>query len=421
MEKAGFLDKHRKTILLVLGNLIALLIIYKANAQNAEGYIYGKVHTFRQTYQGQIRWGKEEAFWNDYFNASKTRDSYYNSFVEKDDDDDTNRGDLWDDIDWSISSIWDNKGHVSHEFSTQFGNLASIRNKGRSRVDVELKNGMQLELSGRGYNDVGSTIIVYDEELGRVKLDWDRIDKVEFMPTPKNLRVQGGRPLYGTVETFRKGSYSGYVQWDHDERLGDDVLDGESRDGDMEIPFGNIRIIERERGGSYVTLKSGREFLLRGTNDVNESNDGIIVSVDGIGKIDIPWKVFEKVTFKDVESSGPSYESYAVPKGLSGTVITYDRDEFKGRILYDIDEAWEVETLEADDDEIEYKVAFANIEAIAPKNSEYCRVILKNGEELFLGERRDVSDDNDGILVFESSGKDPVYIRWRDVAEVRFN
>ncbi len=419
MEKAGFIGKHRKTLLIILGNVIAFMILMSANAQNTEGYIYGKVHTYRQTYQGQIRWGKEEAFWNDFFNAGKTRDSYHQSFVERDQN--TDDSDFWEELDWSLSSIWDNKGHVSHEFSTQFGNIAAIINKGRSRIDLQLKNGMQIELSGRGYNDVGSTIVIYDEELGKIKLDWDRIEMVEFMATPSDLRVQGGNPIYGTVETFRSGTYTGFVQWDHDERLGEDVLDGDSRDGDMSIPFSNIKRIEKDRGGSYVTLNSGREFFLRGTNDVNSDNDGIIVSVDDIGKIDIPWRVFESVTFEEVSSSGPSYDSYKVPKGLSGTVLTYDRDEFKGRIIYDVDEASEVETLEADDDEIEYMVPFFNIKRITPKNSEYCAIELRNGEEIFLGERRDVNEDNDGILLFGRNQKDPIYIRWRDVKEIIFD
>ena len=421
MEKAGFIGRHRKTILLLIGNLVALLIIFSANAQNSEGYIYGKVYTYRQTYQGQIRWGKEESFWNDYFDVKKTRDTYRQTYASQNDRNNSGQSDsFWDELDWSLSSIWEDKKYSTNPFSTQFGNLAVIINRGRSRVDVQLKNGVELELNGSGYNDVGSSITVYDDELGRIKLDWDRVDKVEFMATPPDLKVQGGRPLYGVVETFRKGTYEGYIQWDHDERLGDDILDGDSRDGDMDIPFRSIKMIQKERGGSLVALNSGREFLLRGTNDVNEDNDGIIVSVDGIGKIDIPWKTFEKVEFRKVDSSGPSYDSYRVPQGLAGTVVTYDDERFEGRLIYDLDEATEVETLDADDDDIEYKIEFGNVKRIIPKNSEYSRVIMKNGEELFLGGSNDVDDRNSGILVFERNKKDPLFIKWRDVAEVIF-
>lgn len=419
MQQAGFLVRHRKTLLIVLGNLVALLILMnKSFAQEADGYIYGRVETYGNTYQGQIRWGKEEAFWNDFFNASKVADQSHQRILSKEEDNDS---DFWDDLDWSISSIWDDKRHVNHEFSTQFGNISKLTMTGKYEVDLELKNGKIIPLSGRGYNDIGTKIVIFDEELGEVDVEWRKVREVDFMATPKRFEASGGGPIFGTVETYRRGTFTGYIQWDHDERLGDDKLDGDSRDGDLSIAFNQIKSIEKEGNSSFVTLNSGRDFYLRGSNDVGNGNRGIIVTVPDIGKIDIPWRVFRKVEFEKINSSGASYNSYKTPRGLMGTVYTFDGDEFEGRLVYDVDEAWEVETLEAKDDDIDYIIPFNNIKVVAPKNSQYCTVQMRNGDKLLLGDRRDVSEDNDGILVFTSGEKDPVYIKWRSVSEIIFD
>src|ERR1044071_1360192 len=49
------------------------------NAQSNEGFMYGKVTTRSNTYEGQLRWGNEEAFWTDYFNAAKRSSENYRS------------------------------------------------------------------------------------------------------------------------------------------------------------------------------------------------------------------------------------------------------------------------------------------------------------------------------------------------------
>ncbi len=409
-----------RTLLIVIGNIIALLILIgAASAQEASGYIYGTVTTYNTSYTGQIRWGTEEAYWNDFFNAQKIGDEYYESILsEKGDKKD---GDLWDDVDfWDFSSIWDNRKYSRHEFSTQFGNIAALEPRGRNKVRLTLKNGQEIELDGSGYNDVGAKITVFDDELGDVKLAWEKIDKVEFSEAPRSFEPSGGGPIYGTVETF-KGSYTGYVQWDHDERLGNDVLDGDNRDGDIEIAFKHIKSIESRGNASKVVLHSGREFTLTGSNDVNSGNRGIIVTVPDIGKIDIPWKVFDRVDFEKTKNTRDAYKNYRDPKGLRGTVETFRGDTYSGRIVYDVDEAWEVETLEAKDEAIEYVIPFAKIKSISPKNSYYSVIQLRSGEKLLLGDTRDVANGNDGIIIFTNSSREPVYIKWRDVADVTFD
>lgn len=413
------IEKNKRGLQLVIGILIVFFItMVETQAQNTEGFIYGKVYTRENTYQGQLRWGKEEAFWNDHFNSAKVSNRNRQYRPRKKDEDDGS----WSNFDWSFSSIWENKSTTSHQFVTQFGDIAAIENVSDSRALIILKNGEEVEVSSQGYNDLSSSIRILDDELGELTVKWSRVDKIEFMPTPKNLRPSFGQALYGTVNIFRKGDLTGYIQWDHDERISTDKLDGDTRDGDVSISFGKIRKIESGRGGSDVELLDGRNFYLTNSNDVNSSNRGIIVTVDGVGKIDIPWKVFNTVTFDPtVKTSGKPYSSYNPPKPLVGTVYTYNDDEIRGRIVFDLDEAMDIEFLEGKDDEIEYRIPFRNIKSIKPKNYNYSQLKLRNGDTLLLGDARDVSDNNDGLLVFRKGSRDPEYISWKKINEIVFD
>jgi hypothetical protein len=409
-----YMYRNRKTFQLILGLLVALFItVTELKAQDTEGFIYGKIYTSNNSYTGQIRWGREEAYWNDHFNASKV-DNAYESFRRKERDRDR-------DFDWRLSSIWDDRSTKTlHIFSCQFGDLKEIINYGDKRVTVKLKNGKKIKLSGSGYNDVGSSLTVYDSDLGEMSIKWEKVTRVEFLPTPKDLKDNFGKPMYGVVQTYRKGRFEGFVQWDHDERIGADKLDGETRDGDVSIPFDRISRIEKVGNGSLVNLKSGREYRVTGTNDVDNSNKGIIVSIEKVGKVDITWKEFKSVTFTEVTHSGAAYHSYAQPKPLTGTVFSYDDQQLSGEIVFDVDEAWDLEMLEGKDDDVEYKIPFRNIKSIEPKNYNYSTIKLRNGQELLLGNSRDVSDDNAGVLVLRAGQKELIHIDWKKIIKIEF-
>ena len=409
-----YMYKNRKTFQLLLGLLIALFItIDGLKAQNTDGFIYGKVYTRNNSYIGQIRWGREEVFWNDHFNAVKV-ENVYESFRTREKNKDRT-------FDWRLSSIWEDISNKPvHLFSCQFGDIRELINYDDNHVVIKLKNGESIKLSGQGYNDVGSTIVVLDDNLGKVSIKWEKVNKVEFLATPKNIEHDLGKPLFGTVETYRKGTLRGFIQWDHDERLGTDKLDGETRDGKVSIPFDKISKIERGRNSSLVDFKSGGQSRLTNSNDVNSANKGIIVSIDKVGKVDIPWKAFKSVTFEEVDHSGSSYNVYTTPRGLKGTVYRYNDEQIDGQIIFDLDEIWELELLEGKDDEIEYRIPFRNIKSIEPKNYNYSMVKLRNGDELLLGNARDVTDQNSGLLIFKESKNDPLRIEWRKITKIVF-
>ncbi len=406
-----------KSLLIVFGVFVAFVVTHVAIAQSNEGFMYGKITTRSNVYEGQLRWGNEEAFWTDYFNAAKRSPDKYSHIVRAEK---KIKVHSQEEFDWDILSIWADKT-TTHQFSCQFGDIKRIFVLGRNSARLQFKNGVEIELNGQGYNDVGSKIQVLDKELGLTSIEWDRIDQIEFLAFPKSITARLGDPLFGTVETDRREKFTGYIQWDHDERLTTDKLDGESRDGHVSISFANIVSIEREGRGSYITLRSGKEMLLKGSNDVDDGNRGVIVIVPGKGMVDVPWQEFKKLTISAAESSGPSYESFTTPKYLLGKVALYDEKEISGKLVYDIDEALDVETLEGKDNGVKYTIPFRNIRIIRPKNEDYSFIELRNGEVLLLGDGRDVNSENDGILVFEKGKKDATHIRWRRVERISFD
>ena len=66
-----------KFLLLVLAAFANAFLLEEVQSNpltntHADLFIYGTITTAdNQKYTGQIRWGKEEAFWFDYFNSSK--------------------------------------------------------------------------------------------------------------------------------------------------------------------------------------------------------------------------------------------------------------------------------------------------------------------------------------------------------------
>ncbi|MFY0608497.1 MAG: hypothetical protein JXR10_17395 [Cyclobacteriaceae bacterium] len=416
-HKTTWVMRNRKTILIILGHVVALLaILQEVKAQDSDGYIYGRVITIDDEYEGRITWGKEETFWHNYFNASKTNKSAYKEKAG-------NRDEDWDwtDFDWAFRAIWEDKVSTLHQFSCQFGDIQSIENVGRSEVVLTLKNGFRMKLDGRGYNDIGATIYITDRYDNNAKINWDRVEKVEFSSAPAGLRVRDAKPIYGTVNTLGKGSFTGFVQWDHDERIQTDKLDGDFKGDDLSISFSSIERIERAgRGGCDVLLKSGREYYLTGTNDVNTGNRGIIVYVPEMGRVDIPWVHFRSLDLIDTESTGPSYDDYKRPKGISGSVLTVRNEQYTGKIIYDLDEEWELETLDANDDGVAYEIPFRFVDKITPKNHSFSQVAIKNGMVLLLGEARDIDERNDGLMILDKRNQE-THVKWNQIVEIKFD
>jgi hypothetical protein len=408
--------------------LVAALLSFISAPGQDTGFIYGKVYTKdNRAYEGPIRWGKEEIYWNDIFNASKEKNDYLRHLSDREREQLDDRHYDWFSVDgnlnrWFATNHWhrsDNKDYV-HQFACQFGELKSLRPAGKKYAELELRNGQKFEVSGEGYNDIGLDIRITDQELGQVEVYWGRIEKIEFMDTPSKLDQKFGQPLYGTVEAFGD-KFTGYIQWDHDERISTDKLDGDSDDGDVAIEFGKIRSITRRGGRSLVVLKSGRELWLDGSNDVSSGNRGVIVMGKEFAAIDIPWREFDKVVFED-KAPGPAatYKDFATQHELTGKVTTHDGKSYAGRIIYDLDESHGYELLQGKNGEFEFIAAFRDIKKITTKGEHRAMIELKTGKKITLDEAQDVNERNQGVLVFAQGKTEPSYIPWDEIMEIEF-
>ncbi len=423
------IENVMRKVLLIVGVMVGLFILVSsAQAQEKNVFIYGEVETVDgDKYEGYLRWGTDEVYWVELLNAQKSSNDFLKFLSKKEVEElaSQSSGNSWLGIDLGVLSIWEDKlSRTNHRFDTRFGDIKSIEPIGKSKARITIKNGVILEVTNEGgyYTDIGGTVKVMDNELGEVNLKWSRIERINFMAArDNNLTKPFGKPIYGKVDAGRKGTFTGLIHWDEDERFQDEILDGKDRGDDRKIPFRSIRNIEKERNGVIVTLKSGREFRLTDSNDVNNGNRGVIVFDPEIGRIDIPWRDFMNLEIIDEDSRGMSYDDFPVSEGLSGTVVTIEGDEYQGLLVYDLDEAWEFEILDGKDDDVEFDIPFRNVKSIIPKNYNYSMVTLKNGTSLLIGDERDVTDDNDGVLIFTSKNEEPVYVKWSKIDEIIFD
>ena len=417
------LSKMLSVSILALLNSFLITSIPQQISNDYSAYlIYGKITTHEgETYEGQIRWGKEEAFWFDHFNSSKPKNENL-KWLSDEELDDLNEKDHHNRRSgWSSLKLfeWNNSYHDSdhtHVFACQFGDIKGIKVLRREKVVLELKNGEEIVLKG-GSNDIGTEVKINDRDFGTIKIKWDNIEQVEFFSAPSNLGNRWGVPTYGTVYTNR-GEYTGFVQWDHDERLSHDELNGETEDGELDIEFSKIKSIESKYRGSEVELNSGRSFRLRGSNDVNDENRGIIVNMPGSGRVDIEWEEFEKVVFSEAPANlDLGYRDFTGDKKLTGTVTDVLGEKYSGELVYDLDERYTLEMLDGIENHHEFLIPFGDVEKIKPLNREESMVQLRNGQEFIFEEKVDVTRDNDGILIFGKSG-DPAYVPWHEVEEI---
>jgi len=188
----------------------------------------------------------------------------------------------------------------------------------------------------------------------------------------------------------------------------------------MSIEMGRIRAIEkRNRRGSLVVLKDGREFVLEGTNDVDSSLRGIHVDDPRFGRVKVSWEAFERVEFQEVDHSGRSYSDYRPAKHLRGTVTDYDGKTHSGELVFDLDETASWELLNGSRDDVEYIIPFDMVRSIEPRRDNGSALVLTSGAKIILFDGQDVSESNDGVVVVRENGRE-TYFAWDEVKRVDF-
>jgi hypothetical protein len=392
-----------------------------------QGFLYGRVTTHDgATYLGRLRFGRdEEAFWGDYFNGLK-RENPWATQAQL-----TRKRRQITIFGFEIP-LGDDQIDLGRPFMARFGDIARIEGRGRD-VRVTLKSGTVFDLNRSAAGDFDDGVRVWDDKRGIIDLrSWAggipppsrvRIRTIEFLPTAR-LGAAPAR-LHGTVRT-RQGSFSGFVQWDRQDCVGPDELQGRTADGALDLRFDTIRsIARRSPDSSLVTLLDGREIVLSGAREVAQGNRGIYVDDRRYGRVLISWDAFERIDFS-ASGSGPAYGDFPRGHSLTGSVTTRDGRRLTGRLVYDLDESEITETLDAPFEGVDYTIPLGLIASIAPvgreeRGARRATVTLHDGERLQLDHAGDLGDRNAGLLIFVDGHERPEYVRWAGIERVDFN
>ncbi len=384
-------------------------------AQDADpGRLYGRiVTTDGSRYEGYIRWDENEAGWFDILSVSKRIPERNRRDAER--------------LGWEperrerrieifgIGISWDEDGAEigsSAQSGIRFGHISTLEPLSSSRVRAILRSGEEVEFDGGG--DVGPSIdpiLVEDTRVGQVELDWRDIRAIDFLRPPAE-RSRWGDRLYGTLETRDGQTFTGYVAWDMDEVFTSDVLDGEEHGRDYEIPFGQIQSIERySSSAARVRLADGGERILRGTNDVDDSNRDIMVADPALGEVRVEWDELARVEFR----SPPTDVDFGPFDGghrIHGTVYARGGESQTGYIRWDNDEEYSWEILDGElRDGVSLDIEFGAIRSIERVAYDASRVTLRDGRTFQLGNSNDVDETNKGVYVERADGA-MVLIPW---------
>lgn len=375
----------------------------------AAGFLYAQAVLLNgKTYQGRLRFDDEEAFWGDHFNSDKEPPAFLR--------DAPNRGGERYPVKVFGIPLFNHDESWGRQFVVRFGDLDRIEVSGGGRAAVILKGGQELEIRG-GSNDLGGEIVIWDEKEGETRIDWRKLRTLRFLPTPAGLAPPAQR-FYGKLVS-KRGSFEGFIQWDKEECLSTDLLSGEVKGKDRDVPIGELKAIERQGDRSRFFFRDGHEEVLGGTNDVDSSNRGIFVEDPRFGRVLVEWEEFVRLDIADPPNSGPAYGDYPAPKPLEGKVTRRDGKTLEGQVIYDLDEAYGWEMLDGYDGEIEYSIPFAMVKSIRP-TGDATEVKLRNGQQLVLTDTQDVGDTNAGLLVGSETGK-RTFLAWKDVALIELD
>lgn len=385
---------------IVLTLLTVAVCVSSVSASDESMKLYGKITTVQgDVFEGFIRWDKNETTWLDILDGTKERVPAQTTGSRKRYRGARSERNPFFANNWS----WDN---YAAESGIRFGHVKTLTVIGDDRVELILKSGETIEYDA-GSTDIGTDIrelLIEDKTEGEIELVWEDLDKVEFMAAPSSATSNSGERLYGTLTTRRGDTYSGFITWDMDEVLTKDVLDGEERGKTRKVPFSRITAIERySSSGAEITLNGGDKIIMRGTNDVDESNQGIVVSDKALGDIRVAWDDFDKVEFKTTHPSF-SYSDFTGGAPIQGTIHTEDGDNFSGEIKWDDDENKSWELLNGESRGTTFRIDFSNIASIERGGFRSVEVTLKDGRTLRLSDSNDVDDSNKGIFVTSKSG-----------------
>ncbi|MEW5981947.1 MAG: hypothetical protein AB1806_06205 [Acidobacteriota bacterium] len=381
------------------------------------------------TYEGRLRWGgNQEAFWGDYFNGVKDQNPWASQVPPE-----RLRGTSQPIEIFGIElAKRERPADLGRPFMARFGDISRIELVGVD-VRVTLKSGTVFDLDWNAFHDFDDGVRVWDGLQGVLDLapampralpgtGADRIRAIDLLPAPGGGAIPPR--LHGTVRT-PQGAFSGFIQWNRNEGLGTDQLDGRTTGGPLSVRFDAIRSIARHsRDSSLVTLLDGREVVLSGTAEAGRDNLGIYVDDQRYGRVLVSWDAFERLEFSP-GASGPTYRDFPPGRPLTGIVTTRAGRRFAGRLVYDLDESETTETLDAPSLGVDFTIPFGLIVSIVlpdrgEPGADRATVTLQSGEALQLERAGDLGEGNAGMLIFINGSRQSEYVAWTDLERIDF-
>lgn len=398
--------------------------MYSSLAQQ-EGFIYGEVTLSNgDRHAGKIYWSAGQRMWVDILTVEKS-DNPLLKYLNNEELRKLSEEEKEKQLDWGFMALWENN-YPSRKLTLRcrFGDIAALNVTGDQEAVIVLKNGEEVNVyidEDEEYRkQLGEKIIVYTSKKEKVGIEWEDLSHVRFMKTPTKLPQFTAIPLYGNVLTRGGLSYTGLVQWDMDEHLTSNYIDGKNNEDEkVRYRFKEIHSIRPKDNGALIKLHSGEEVFLHGRSNVGRQNDGIIIRHPTWGQVKIRWKDFKRVSFSPYPvNSSFGYDAFENAKELSGKIKTKDKKIWQGRLAFDLDEKLDIETVDGWDNAGALRqVPFSYIKKIYPISQSQSAIILKNGEKLILGGRSDVNEDNWGLMVGLKEGEFK-YISWNKIDEI---
>lgn len=372
------------------------------------------------TATGFLRWKDEDAFWDDTFGA-RQRELPWFAYADQEalkreqrDREFASRG-LLGRLAWALHHQ-DQDVHLSRAFVCRYGDLAALKldPDGDDPPLAVLRDGREVPL-GNPSRELDADLMLYAAGAEPRELDWDEVRAIRFGAAPAGAAPYAER-LTGTV-SCRGGSFTGSLQWDLSECTSLDTIDSDQED----VAVGRVRRLERNRrGGTDVTLDDGRVLQLSGSNDVGRGHRGVAIIVPELGRVVVPWDRFTAADVSTVPPAAPGYDDFRAPAPLQGTVTTADGRALRGRIVYDLDEAWTTDLLHGELEQCGYQIPFELVASIAPAGPEKIDVVLRGGRRLVLSGDQDTGQGHGGLLVFAPGADKPDYVPWSRARRIDF-
>lgn len=201
---------------------------------------------------------------------------------------------------------WDRQASLGSdeigEERLRFDAIRSIARRSADTALATLRDGREIVVSGGDRRG----IYVDDPRYGRVLVDWDAFERIDFSDGgngPAYGDFPPGRPLRGTVITRAGHRLAGRLVCDLDESETTETLDAPFQGVHYTIPFSLVASIDVPR--ARVTLHDGEELQLEPAGDLGAQNAGMLVFMAGRPRPEyVAWTEVANVDF-DISPGSP--------------------------------------------------------------------------------------------------------------------